>query len=695
MQEVYITLDEAAILEGITYKGITSRIARNPNKFKTRTEQNQGGGRERVLLSINSLSVQARRKYRTQQDCSKKSDENEIPWYVYTDMNWYKEKYPENFFEAVEIANYIQKYLNKELEMKAGEFKEYLAKMYNVSAKTIQRKVSDYIAADAVAIEQELKTGENYGHYRILACARKPKEDNTFPSLSEEVKVFIENTYYDEVFCRNLNSVVNLYEDLTDMAEDKGWKVPSYDTVLRYINFLKEQDGEGVRALAARGLRYWRNQYMIKSRRNTGGLMPLEIVQGDAHTFDCWVKVKRANGSYNAIRPILVAWVDMRTRCLMGWVICECPNANIIKQSIINMIYPKKNKELPYGVPKYLLIDNGKDFTAQALTGRPRTERFTFDEDTKGFFRCVGILDDMRSIPYQPWSKGQVERLFGRICGQFTKRIASYTGTLTGSKTAAKVQKDIKKMLEKDELLSLEEFSELFEKWVVEKYHVKKHQGLIEQGENIPAPISTFNSVEKYFMAPPPIEVAMAMLMEGSTRVIRRSGIQITFGGKAVQYQNELLANHEGETIQFKYNPNDITRVKIYDLKGNTICDAVSHELLLIAPKLSAEGFLEHLKDQKRLETRTKKTLKYRRLSLEERQEIDYEEAGKKVVAPELDPAAQKVSAIITNNRFLEDRKNKKETSEDELTHTTIKEGAKIQNEYWKRKADEVFSQLG
>lgn len=694
MNEAFVTIEDAAILESITYDAMKKKIQRQESKFHVKSEPSSTGGRERILISVKSLSTQARRKYRTQQACKVKKDAEDVPWYVYTDVNWYKDKYPESFYEAVEIAKYIEKYLSKELDMKAGEFKGYLASKYEVSAKTIQRKVSDYIAADAIAIEQELATGENFGHYRILACARKPKDDNTFPSLNEEVKVFVENTYYDEVFCRNLNSSMNLYEDLIEVAMEKGWKVPSYDTVLRYINFLKEQDGEGVRALAARGLRYWRNQYMIKRRRDTGALKPLEVIQGDAHTFDCWVMVKRANGTYDAIRPMLVAWIDMRTRCLMGWAICECPNANVIKQSIINMIYPKKNKELPYGVPKYLLIDNGKDFTAQTLTGRPRTERFTFDEDTDGFFRCVGIIDDMRSIPYQPWSKAQIERLFGRICGQFSKRIESYTGTLTGNKTCSKVVKDIKTMLEKKQLLTLEEFSELFQTWVVEKYHKRKHQGLTEQGECVPAPISVFNSVERYFIAPPPIDVARAMLMEGSTRVIRRSGIQITWGGKAVYYQNEELGNHEGEKVQFKYHPTDITRVKIYDMKGNAICEATSHELLHIAPKLSEDGLLEHLKDQKRLEARTKKTLKYRRLSMEERQELDLSEAAKKVITPEIDPAAQKVSAIIKNNRYIEDKKVQKST-EDTITHKTIKKSAEIQNEFWKRKADEVFAQLG
>ncbi|CAH8249920.1 hypothetical protein WJ0W_007106 [Paenibacillus melissococcoides] len=45
---------------------------------------------------------------------------------------------------------------------------------------------------------------------------------------------------------------------------------------------------------------------------------------------------------------------------------------------------------------------------------RKRNERVSFDSETKGFYRSIGIKDDMRSLPYQPWSKAQVERFLAR-----------------------------------------------------------------------------------------------------------------------------------------------------------------------------------------------------------------------------------------------------------------------------------------
>lgn len=132
----------------------------------------------------------------------------------------------------------------------------------------------------------------------------------------------------------------------------------------------------------------------------------------------------------------------MRSRVIMGDVMCKDANSDILKQSLLKMIYSE-----PGGVPEYLYIDNGKDYTAKTMTGRDRNDRsgMSFDNETMGFYKSIGIKDDHRALPYEPWSKGQIERFFRTVCNKFTRWMKSYTGTLTGSKTSDKVDKDIKR----------------------------------------------------------------------------------------------------------------------------------------------------------------------------------------------------------------------------------------------------------
>lgn len=696
MTNTYIALDEAATLEGVTYRAMLMRIRRD-GSIQIKTESNPNGGKEKVLVSMTSLSQQAKRRYKAQIAADQKVD-GQVPWYVYCPLNWYKQKYEEHFFEAVALCKDIERYMNKEIDMKTEAFKKHLAAKYEVSTKTIQRKISSYTEACAWATRHELETGENYGHYKLMAVAREPKEDKTFPTLSEEVEAYLDNAYYATLAAQNQISRALLYDQLLDIATDRGWKVPSYDTVNRYLNYLDEVDGQGVKDYIAKGKRFWKNKYMIKRLRDTGSLQVLEILVGDAHTFDCWVSIERGNGKMQAIRPYLVAWIDMKSRALVGWAICECPDARVIKESLMHVIYPKKDKQLPYGVPKYLLIDNGKDFTAQTLTGRARTERFTLDDDAQGYIRCIGIEDDMRSIPYQPWSKAQVERFFRTVCERFTKLMESYTGTLTGSKTNAKVYKNIEKMLEDGTLMPIEEFAEHFKKWVIEKYHPRKHQGLIVQGEETPSPIAVFNSADKYFKAAPPMSVTLSLMMEGIQRKIHNSGIQITFGGKKFIYQKAELGNHNGSWVQVKYDPHNITSVKVYTVEGKPICDAYCYELEQIHPKLSSDALIEHLKDQKSQERDTKQKVAYRQASLEERKQFDFDKAGRKNIITELDASPQKITALPVSEQYRADQKVKREKVKEDLSLTSskiIEQSQNTESKYLQQKANEAFAKLG
>lgn len=64
--------------------------------------------------------------------------------------------------------------------------------------------------------------------------------------------------------------------------------------------------------LAARGYKEYKNRKVVKASRDTGSLQVMEVVMGDEHTFDCWVSYTMPNGKVKAIKPVLVAWIDVR-----------------------------------------------------------------------------------------------------------------------------------------------------------------------------------------------------------------------------------------------------------------------------------------------------------------------------------------------------------------------------------------------
>lgn len=618
MSSNYVTLEEAAGMEGIKYNTMVQRIRRNTASYDVRTEKQETGGRDIVLVSVTSLSKAAQTAYEKRQELLRMAEKTEEavetqmeitaerPWYVDTDYEWYIQQYGKNYIKAIELGNVIRKFLKaaeshrNDLTIFMEAFaREHLAK----SGRTFRRMVDTWQEARAWADKLEKENGCNYDYLPVLALCRKPKEVGMFPSVTPEIKQCIKNIWFNKEFAQNRRTKEDLYEMLGEVAEAKGWKkLPSYQTVVRYISYL--MDDEGMRSahdLQKNGVTAWKNQNMVKRVRNTKDLQVLEMVQGDEHTFDLWVMYKTPNGKEIPIRPKLVCWIDTRSRMIMGDVICRDANSQILKESLIKLIY----EDAGGTVPKYLYIDNGKDYTSKELNGVDRKNRHNqeakdkyfsieFDSKSRGFYRDMGIEDVHIAMPYEPWTKGQIERTFGTAIKRFEKKFASYTGTLTGSKTDDKVNKDIKAMAERGELLTMEEFYLEWQKWK-EKYAGKEHSSLKKAKEEYKTPAALFGNGERYQKAAPARGQAIMYLMKSETALVKNVGIC----RNGYYYMADELCKLINQKVQIKVDPYDVTGIYVLDKHGKFICRAESQELLKFGT-VSDSVLQDHRKRQNR-----------------------------------------------------------------------------------------------
>ena len=601
MEDKYIPLEEAASLESISYTGLISRINRNPSSYCFNRIPNELGGKERILISINSLSKKAQRAYRKSLEIETKSEtkSDEAPWYLDIDLNWYIENNKERYYKAVEQAAMIQNFMKSSTKKKKTIEADLLSVELGCDRRTLYRNIDAILEAQAWALKMEKEEKHSFDYFIPLALCRKPRVSKTFPSLSAEQKAIIENIWFNKTFAMNHGTIEMLYEAFQVQADKRGWEsIPSCKTVGRYVKHcMTEKKGYNAHYLAENGMKAFRNRQMVKATRDCSSLAVMEFVQGDEHTFDLWVTVKQSNGKEKAVRPKLVCWIDTRTRCIMGDIICVDANAEILKQSLVKMLY-----STPGGVPKHLHIDNGKDYTAKTNTGQDRNERamkddLEFDPETIGFYRSIGINEWSRALPYEPWSKGQIERFFGTVCRKFSRWFDSYVGTLTASKTSSKIEKDIAKKLDKGELLTIEEFYGYWTKFKDEYYHVRDHSALKKEKQKWTSPLALFENCEdRYDKKPPTREYVNALLMHSEIKPVKNVGIT-KFG---TLYQNELLNHYINQKVRIKWEPDDVTTIHVYTLDDVKICDAQSAELLKIAPKVPQEALERHMQAQKR-----------------------------------------------------------------------------------------------
>lgn len=290
MAEVYVTLGEAAELERVKYNTMVKRVLRKQESFVTKTEKSENGGKDVVLVAVSSLSKQARNAWKereklksfTEEFPDKKEDEQkpEVPWYVNTDVDWYIENYKERYYKAVELGNVVRKFLQYDEGDRTKYAEEFAQKYLGKGQRTLYRYTKAYLEASAWADKLEKEDGAGREFFKVLCLCRKPKETGCFPSIKPEVKQVIKNIWFNEDFARNQGTREMLYEKLTAIANINKWeKIPSYQTVTRYISYLMEDEGmRNAWFLASRGTREYKNKVMVKGSRDTKGLQVMQIV---------------------------------------------------------------------------------------------------------------------------------------------------------------------------------------------------------------------------------------------------------------------------------------------------------------------------------------------------------------------------------------------------------------------------------
>lgn len=196
MPDVFIGLKEAAEFEGVKYNTLVQRIKRSPNQYKTRTQPQENGGREQVLISVDSLTAKGRKAWRAAQkidgrDVVIEKRAEAAPWYVGIDFNHYIEQHKKEFYEAVELAARVQDFIDYDGPEPRTTYAERYALGLGVSPQTLYRYMSNVLKANAWALKMEKEDGQSRDYFRALSLCRKPKATATFPSLTDEQKALI------------------------------------------------------------------------------------------------------------------------------------------------------------------------------------------------------------------------------------------------------------------------------------------------------------------------------------------------------------------------------------------------------------------------------------------------------------------------------------------------------------------------
>lgn len=397
------------------------------------------------------------------------------------------------------------------------------------------------------------------------------------PFLEEVKRLFLDQRRRKLTVC---------WEIATEKAEVHGWERHSYKACQRFIDtipkpvVLKYRFGE--EAFVNEAESYIERDYsMIESN---------DLWGADHHQFDVWVENGHdVNGCPRHVRPWLSAWMDARSRKIVGWCITAAdPNTDSILRSF-------KVAVTSHGVPKSIQVDNGKDFDSFALHGRTKRQRFqkNFDPDRiAGVFNLLGI--DARNVqPYHGQSK-PIERFFGTVEERFGKTFATYCGSSPDTRP-----EDLQRKLESGQAPSLEEFAAKFGEWVEVGYHHRPHAG---DGMDGMTPAAVFDRCLSTKVTTDAQLLEMYCLEQAEAKVTR-NGVRY----KGIYYGkdlDELTLKRLGQTVSLRIDPDRVNQVHVFALDGKFIGLAASN--VRLSPLAGKPDLAEAMGAKKR----ARKTLK-------------------------------------------------------------------------------------
>lgn len=272
-----------------------------------------------------------------------------------------------------------------------------------------------------------------------------------------------------------------------------------------------------------------------------------------------------------------------------------------------------QNVVMQHGIPQCIIIDNGKDFIAKSFTGSKVQVKCHFDTEVeieiKGIFAELGC-DVVRTTPYHGQAKW-IERLFGHICGDFSKQSPTYTGSNTVAKPEESklYHRAINKQAKKEVMITLTEVQNAFASWA-HWYNTQWQQN----GSGMENQTASRVFATRTSRTDMPVNLLERVFCRAEKRQVRREGIQFA---NTYYYNPEVVGQFLGRDIIIKRPFNNTSKAFIYSLEGQYLGEALDYQSIGLAETGNTEA---DIAGKKRLDQQVKKAARAYEEALENKQ---------------------------------------------------------------------------
>lgn len=363
-----------------------------------------------------------------------------------------------------------------------------------------------------------------------------------------------------------------IYRRAKAEAQARGWVIPSYETVKRLVN----AEGRAVLAMMREG-RDVREQTIYPAHpRDYSTLALHEVWCSDGRKAD--VFVKWPDGTVG--RPIVIAWMEVRSRKILGYYVDQVESAEGVRRSL------RQALEHANAVPQNALIDNGMGYAAKMLSGGDATRRrFKQTEgEPPGILPLLGI----KARWAQP-ARGRSKPIesFWRQLAELDKSFPE--GAYCGNRPDARPEE-----CEPSKAIAIDKYlADLAA--ALDAYHDREHRGHAMNGES-PRAVYEAMAASAVVTQPTQAQLNLCMLAAKVVRLDRRSG-EFRINGNRY-WCPDLVKQPTGEDYVARFDPDDATvPVALY----------LGDKYLLDVPIRARTGFMDS--DAAKSHSRAERTL--------------------------------------------------------------------------------------
>lgn len=400
---------------------------------------------------------------------------------------------------------------------------------------------------------------------------------------------------------------------------------PSHTSFLRR---LEREVSEQSIYLARYGESAWNRKYGNYIDRDYSSVICGEVWVSDHAQID--VACLTQDG--NVVFPWVTAWRDYKSGKWLGWILQSGnPNSDHIFQSF----YYAVNE---FGLPKDVIIDNGKDYRSKDFAGGRQFKVETNQCKTRSMLGELNVNVHF-ALPYNAQTK-PIERDFLKIKELLSKHCIGYRGGNVVERPE-KLAKEIKA----GKIIPFEQFKEIFDDFVINVLNKRPSQGKNLAGLS---PNQLFNQEFAEKIRPSKDALKLFCMRTSKTFTIIRNGIKDNELG--ITYWADWMVSKTRLKVYLRRDVQNYKEAWAFRADNNEFIGkvtAVKAVAALHADEVSKEAFKEAMAIKKR-------SLKIAKSYIKQNREISIEEkcANYKAAYASVEKQTQPKVSLIANTKM-------------------------------------------